>query len=189
MLVHPDGTRSLIPASWTDLVPESSTTSAAHEGKATLASVAQLLRTRVVVDALLRRVPAVPSDRSQPEVSTRGYSNHDAIDQATAAGVTVYAPVPKPRGKASEPPDPSPIDPHLPRPSDSDAGAAGRGRMGTDSAKQIYKQRAATAETVNADAKAHRGMADIVLEQAWRLEEPNANPATSCSARRSSAPG
>ena len=31
--------------------------------------------------------------------------------------------------------------------------------MGTDDAKQIYKQRAATAETVNADAKAHRGMA------------------------------
>ena len=31
--------------------------------------------------------------------------------------------------------------------------------MGTADAKQIYKQRAATAETVNADAKAHRGMA------------------------------
>jgi len=31
--------------------------------------------------------------------------------------------------------------------------------MGTDDANQIYKQRAATAETVNADAKAHRGMA------------------------------
>jgi hypothetical protein len=35
--------------------------------------------------------------------------------------------------------------------------------MGTDSAKQIYKQRAATAETVNADAKAHRGMAATAL--------------------------
>ena len=31
--------------------------------------------------------------------------------------------------------------------------------MGTDDARQIYKQRTATAETVNADAKAHRGMA------------------------------
>ena len=36
--------------------------------------------------------------------------------------------------------------------------------MGTDDAKQIYKQRAATAETVNADAKAHRGTAAT----AWR---------------------
>jgi len=35
--------------------------------------------------------------------------------------------------------------------------------MGTDEAKQIYKQRAATAETVNTDAKAHRGMAATAL--------------------------
>ena len=30
--------------------------------------------------------------------------------------------------------------------------------MGTADAKQVYKQRAATAETVNADAKTHRGL-------------------------------
>ena len=36
--------------------------------------------------------------------------------------------------------------------------AAWRERMGTDEAKQIYEQRAATAETVNADAKTHRGL-------------------------------
>ena len=30
--------------------------------------------------------------------------------------------------------------------------------MGTDEAKQIDKRRAATAETVNADAKTHRGL-------------------------------
>ena len=30
--------------------------------------------------------------------------------------------------------------------------------MGTDDAKTIYKLRAATAETVNADAKEHRGL-------------------------------
>ena len=65
--------------------------------------------------------------------------------------------------KASEPPDPPPIDPHLPKPGDSAAVAAWRVRMGTDDAKQIYKQRAATAETVNADAKAHRGMAATAL--------------------------
>jgi hypothetical protein len=35
--------------------------------------------------------------------------------------------------------------------------------MGTDNAKQIYKQTAATVETVNADAKAHRGMAATAL--------------------------
>jgi hypothetical protein len=35
--------------------------------------------------------------------------------------------------------------------------------MGTDEAKAIYKQRGATAETVNADAKAHRGFAATPL--------------------------
>jgi hypothetical protein len=35
--------------------------------------------------------------------------------------------------------------------------------VGTDDAKQIYQQRAATAETGNADAKAHRGMAATAL--------------------------
>ena len=49
-------------------------------------------------------------------------------------------------------------DPHVPRDGDSDAVADWRERMGTDAANQIYKQRAATAETVNADAKTHRGL-------------------------------
>jgi hypothetical protein len=77
--------------------------------------------------------------------------------------VTLYAPVPRPRSKAPETPDPPPIDPHLPKPGDSDAVAAWRVRMGTDDAKQIYQQRAATAEPVNAVAKAHRGMATTAL--------------------------
>ena len=35
--------------------------------------------------------------------------------------------------------------------------------MATDEAKAIYKQRAATAETVNADGKAHRGLGATAL--------------------------
>jgi Transposase DDE domain len=35
--------------------------------------------------------------------------------------------------------------------------------MGTAEAQAIYKQRAATAETVNADGKAHRGLASTAL--------------------------
>lgn len=80
-----------------------------------------------------------------------GYPQHKAMDQATELGVTVYAPLPKPRNGDAR-------DPHLPREDDSEAVAAWRTRMASDEAKQIYKQRAATAETVNADAKAHRGL-------------------------------
>jgi transposase len=111
---------------------------------------------------MLEQIEARTGVRPTELLVDGGYANHDAIDQATAAGVTLYAPVPKPR-KASETPDQPPIDPHLPKPDDSDAVAAWRVRMGTDDAKQIYKQRAATAETVNADAKAHRGMAATAL--------------------------
>ncbi|MDQ5918140.1 MAG: hypothetical protein QG660_1252, partial [Pseudomonadota bacterium] len=41
-------------------------------------------------------------------------------------------------------------DPHLAKAGDSDAVAAWRARMGTDEAKDVYKDRAATAECVNA---------------------------------------
>jgi transposase len=112
---------------------------------------------------MLEQIEARTGVRPTELLVDGGYPSHDAIDQATAAGVILYAPVPKPRGKASETPDPPPIDPHLPKPGDSAAVAAWRVRMGTDDAKQIYKQRAATAETVNADAKAHRGMAATAL--------------------------
>jgi transposase len=112
---------------------------------------------------MLEQIEARTGVRPTELLVDGGYPGHDAIDQATAAGVTLYAPVPKPRNKAPETPDQPPIDPHLPKPGDSDAVAAWRVRMGTDDAKQIYKQRAATAETVNADAKAHRGMAATAL--------------------------
>jgi transposase len=112
---------------------------------------------------MLEQIEARTGVRPSELLVDGGYPSHDAIDQATAAGVTIYAPVPKPRIKASEASDRPPVDPHLPKPGDSDAVAAWRVRMGTDDAKDIYKQRAATAETVNADAKAHRGMAATAL--------------------------
>jgi hypothetical protein len=54
-------------------------------------------------------------------------------------------------------------DPHAPLLDDSEAVAAWRTRMPTDEAKEVYKERAATAETVNADAKAHRGLSLLVV--------------------------
>jgi Transposase DDE domain len=68
----------------------------------------------------------------------------------------VFAPVPKPRNGDTR-------DPHVARDGDRAAVAAWRERMGTDGAKQIYKQRAATAEPVHADAKPHRGLARLPL--------------------------
>jgi transposase len=83
-----------------------------------------------------------------------GYTQHEAIDHADSHGVALYGPVPKPRkGSKNEG-----RDPHEPREDDSEAVAAWRARMATHEAQDIYKQRGAVAETVNADAKQHRGL-------------------------------
>jgi transposase len=79
-----------------------------------------------------------------------GFVNLESFEKAAARGVTSFAPVPKPRVEG--------IDPHKPKPGDSEAVAAWRERMGTDAAKEIYKERAATAETVNADLRTWRGL-------------------------------
>jgi transposase len=79
---------------------------------------------------------------------------------------TVYAPVPKPKDPAR--------DPHVPLPTDTPALAAWRERMGTPEAQAIYKERAATAECVNAQARNRglrqlgvRGLAKVRLIALW----------------------
>jgi transposase len=84
-----------------------------------------------------------------------GFVNAKAFDQAAERGTIVYAPVPKPRDQA--------IDPHERKPDDSDTTAQWRERMRTAEAKEIYKQRAATAETTNADLRCKRGLQQFVV--------------------------
>lgn len=77
-----------------------------------------------------------------------GYPAHEQID-AVSQRTTVLAPVPQPK-------DPD-VDAHQPKAGDSPAVAEWRKRMATDQAKQRYKERAATAECVNAQAR-NRGL-------------------------------
>ena len=105
-----------------------------------------------------------------------GFPAHQQID-AVAGRTEVYAPVPEPRAaktrpavdqaqgqEPKDPPDPpgsgSAItlpDKHRRKADDSDAVAQWRERMATAEAAEIYKQRAATAECVNALAR-NRGL-------------------------------
>lgn len=80
-----------------------------------------------------------------------GFVKKADIDQVSPpqGGTTVYAPV-------MEPKDPT-RDPHVPCDDDSPAVAEWRQRMGTDEAKAIYRERASTAECVNALAR-NRGL-------------------------------
>jgi transposase len=80
-----------------------------------------------------------------------GYVNLAEIAALSSrhCGTTLYAPPTTPRDPAR--------DPHAPLPDDHPAVAAWRVRMGTQDAKDIYRERAATAELVNAQAR-NRGL-------------------------------
>ena len=82
-----------------------------------------------------------------------GFAAKESITAAERRGVRVYAPVQQPKDPAR--------DPHVPCPGDSPEVAAWRVRMGTAQAKEVYKERAATAECVNALARLR------TLERFW----------------------
>ena len=82
-----------------------------------------------------------------------GYNSHEQIE-AAAQHIEVYAPVPKPKDENT--------DAHEPKPGDSEAVATWRVRMATDEAKAIYKNRAAVAECVNAQAR-NRGLTRLLV--------------------------
>ncbi|EQD64133.1 transposase, IS4 family protein, partial [mine drainage metagenome] len=78
-----------------------------------------------------------------------GFPAHEQID-AVADRTEVYAPVPEPRAKQDAQGHEVAQDQHQPKPDDSEAVAQWRVRMASPEAREIYKQRAATAECVNA---------------------------------------
>jgi transposase len=83
-----------------------------------------------------------------------GFAKKEDIEHLSQSGTTVYAPVMKSK-------DPN-RDAHTPRPDDSPAVAEWRKRMATDEAKQMYKERASTAECVNALAR-NRGLRQFLV--------------------------
>ncbi len=86
-----------------------------------------------------------------------GYLTFDDVDRAAEQDVTLYLP-PKP------PRDPEKFgSEYTPRDDDSEPVKQWRTRMGGDDAKQVYKQRAATSETVNADLKTCRGLRQLTV--------------------------
>ena len=83
-----------------------------------------------------------------------GYVKREAIEHAAVAGVAIYAPLPA-TGKGGA------VCTH--RPGDSPGVAAWRARMTDPASRAIYKQRASTAETINADLKTWRGLGSFAV--------------------------
>ena len=86
-----------------------------------------------------------------------GYLVMAEIEAAAAQEVTVYVPPKPPRDarRAGEE--------FTPKAAESAVLGQWRQRMGSAAGKEIYKQRAATSETVNADLRTHRGMGRMLV--------------------------
>jgi hypothetical protein len=84
-----------------------------------------------------------------------GFANREDIAHVPGEKkCTVYAPVAKPKKDG--------VDRYEPKASDSEEVAEWRKRMGTPEAQEIYKDRAATAECVNAQAR-NRGLQQLTV--------------------------
>jgi transposase len=80
------------------------------------------------------------------------YLVKEEIERAAGEGVTLYVPPKPPRNKELRDSE------YEPMAGESQVLTDWRARMGSPAGKEIYKQRASTVETVNADLKTHRGL-------------------------------
>jgi transposase len=144
-----------------------------REAQARLSRIDQALETLKALEEAKAKQKNKPSKQNPPQASTTdpearmmrmgdggmrpGYNVQIAVDiqsravvgaEVTSCGV--YAPVPKAK-KAGQ-------DRYAPRSTDGPGVRAWRRRMGNDRSQVIYRHRASTVETVNADAKEHRGL-------------------------------
>ena len=91
-----------------------------------------------------------------------GYRDLKGVERVAARGVEVYSPLLK--GNATYK-----LDPAEPHPEDSPVIAEYRRRMASAEGKQIYQQRAATVETLNADLKTYRGLHCLLVRGSGKV--------------------
>jgi transposase len=97
-----------------------------------------------MVEQIARRT----NDQPKAYLMDGGFATRDNITALEKQGIRVYAPTRAPRTETSG------RTQGMPRPDDTPEVANWRARMETEEAKHIYRQRAATAECVNARARA-----------------------------------
>ena len=108
-------------------------------------------------EAMRQQVEKRTAGKIQQHVMDGGYLRKEDIERAHEQGVELFVP-PKPaknpqnRGRELEP-----------KRGDSEAVLAWKQRMANAEGKQIYKERAATSETVNADLRSYRGLTQITV--------------------------
>jgi hypothetical protein len=93
-------------------------------------------------------------ERPGQHLADGGFAKLEDIEALSKKGVETFVPVPKPRDASR--------DRHGPHAGDSQGVADWRKRMGEDEAKEVYKERAATAECANAQAR-NRGLTQFLV--------------------------
>jgi hypothetical protein len=93
-----------------------------------------------------------------------GYMRSDDIERAHQQGVELFLPPksaknPQNRGRELEP-----------KRGDSEAVLAWKRRMASEAGKEIYKERAATSETVNADLRSRRGLTPLTVRGLGKVQ-------------------
>jgi DDE family transposase len=118
---------------------------------------------------MLEQIEKRFDERPKEALVDGGFVSVEAIDEAERNGTTVYAP-PKEEQKQLD----AGKDPYARKKSDTDATAGWRARMGTAEAKTIYKERASTAEWVNAQTRNYglygvrvRGRPKVLVVVMW----------------------
>lgn len=110
---------------------------------------------------LRKQVQARTGRSAREHLMDGGFVKLEAITESEAAGAAVYAP-PKEtkfRKKRSD----TRADPYTPVAGDTPEVIAWRTRMAGPEAQAIYRQRAATSETINADLRCFRGLVQLTV--------------------------
>lgn len=115
-------------------------------------------------EPMRRQVERRTGGKVEQHLMDGGYLRMEDIEQAHQQGVELFVP-PKParnpenQGKELEP-----------KPRDGEALKAWKLRMASEEGKEIYKQRAATSETVNADLRTYRGLTPFTVRSLEKIE-------------------
>lgn len=108
-------------------------------------------------EPMRQQVEARTGQQVEQHLMDGGYLRNEDIERAHQQRVELFVPPktaknPKNRGRELEP-----------KRGDSEAVLAWKQRMASETGKQIYKERAATSETVNADLRSYRGLSQITV--------------------------
>jgi hypothetical protein len=108
-------------------------------------------------EPMRRQVEQRTGGKVKQQLIDGGYMRSEDIEQAHLKGVELFVP-PKParnaenRGRELEP-----------KRGDTEAVLSWKRRMASEEGKEIYKQRAATSETVNGDLRSYRGLSQFTV--------------------------